>query len=89
MGSTKCPACLGVEQDVEHVWFQYPQFVVEQSRKSQAWWKGPLTLEGMGVCLLSSKEDWGEVVTLATGIVDQLGLIRREEKKRRNNVGNN
>ncbi|KAG7199853.1 hypothetical protein KM043_000093 [Ampulex compressa] len=77
MSSPECPACPGADEDVGHGLFQCPRFVKERSR-FQALWKGPQTPEGIGTCLLSTRERWDGVVTLATSIIDRLGLIRRE-----------
>ncbi|KAG7188424.1 hypothetical protein KM043_008072 [Ampulex compressa] len=80
MSRPECPACPGANADVGHVLFQCPRFVEEQSRY-KALWKGPQTSEGIGTCLLSSRERWDGVVALATSIIDRLGLIGREIEK--------
>ncbi|KAG7198855.1 hypothetical protein KM043_015682 [Ampulex compressa] len=77
MSSPECPTCPGADEDVGHVLFQCPRFVKERSC-FQALWKGPQTPEGIGTWLLSSRERWDGMVTLATSIIDRLGLIRRE-----------
>ncbi|OXU20852.1 hypothetical protein TSAR_007078 [Trichomalopsis sarcophagae] len=85
--SAECPICPGIDEDVEHVLFHCPRFL-EERQQFQKYWSGPLTLEGLGACLLESQSGWDAVVTLAINIIERLNLIRREEETR-GNVGNN
>ncbi|KAG7196376.1 hypothetical protein KM043_000010 [Ampulex compressa] len=79
-GDAGCPACPGVDEDVDHLLFRCPRFVEERSHL-QALWKGPMTPEGIGACLLGSREGWDAVVAFATSMVDRLGHIRREQER--------
>ena len=79
--SAKCPTCPEIDLDVGHALFVCPRFWEERER-FRVLWKGPLTPEGIGRCLLSSQRGWDAVIDLATEVVDRLNSIRREEERR-------
>ena len=62
--------------------FYCPRFKEERER-FQLTWKGPLTPEGMGCCLLWSQMGWDAVETLATSIVERLNSHQEERRKKR------
>ena len=79
--STECPTCSETDENVKQVLFIGPRFLEERER-FRALWKGPLTPEGIGRCLLSSQRGWDAVISFATEMVDRLNYISREEERR-------
>lgn len=80
--TAECPECPGVDEDVEHSLFHCPRFN-EEREQFQNTWRGPLTPEGIGRCLLASQEGWDAVNAFAKSIVDKLNSVRKREEKKK------
>ena len=75
--SPECPACTGVEEDVEHVFFHCPRFLEDRETLERALGERP-SRDSIVSLMLESEEKWVAVGIAATNVMKELRHAERQ-----------
>ncbi|XP_071439046.1 uncharacterized protein [Hetaerina americana] len=78
--SPKCPSCVGVDENAEHVFFKCPRYN-EARKELEMTIKQSITPESLTEVMMSSKEAWRAVDIFASKVLKDLRIKEQERKQ--------